>query len=128
VLVAAFAVLAWLGSAPVVVAVAMAVWGIVGFGLVPSLQYRVVSLAGPGRDLASTLPASAVTAGIAVGALIGGWAVRSSGGQGAVLTGLIVCAIAVPLTWATGLLRPPAESDVVSTPPVADATAVQVGT
>lgn len=48
----------WLeGAVPVLVAAALLVWGLVGFGLVPSLQYRVVSLAGDGRDLAATLPA-----------------------------------------------------------------------
>jgi DHA1 family inner membrane transport protein len=59
------------GSIPVVTALVLVLWGLVGFGLVPSLQYRVVSLAGPGRDLAATLPASAVTLGIAVGSIIG---------------------------------------------------------
>jgi DHA1 family inner membrane transport protein len=107
-LVVALGALAVYGEAPVIVAVALVLWGVVGFGLVPSLQYRVVSLAGPGRDLASTLPASAVTAGIAAGALIGGWAVAGNGGIGAILTGLILCAVAVPLTVATRFLRPPA--------------------
>lgn len=99
------------GSSPVLVALALALWGLVGFGLVPSLQYRVVSLAGPGRDLAQTMPASAVTAGIAVGALVGGWAVTGHGGTGAVVTGLIACAVAVPATWATARLRSPSIVD-----------------
>jgi DHA1 family inner membrane transport protein len=96
------------GARPAVVAVALLIWGLVGFGLVPSLQYRVVSLAGPGKDLAATLPASAVTAGIAVGALAGGWAVSGHGPSGAVVTGLIICAVALPLSWITSFLKPPA--------------------
>jgi DHA1 family inner membrane transport protein len=99
------------GSVPVLAALALCGWGLVGFGLVPSLQYRVVSLAGPGRDLAATLPASAVTAGIAVGALAGGWAVSHHGASAAALAGLATCAAALPVTWATGFLKPPPISD-----------------
>jgi DHA1 family inner membrane transport protein len=108
ILVGALAVLYFAGSIPFVAALALGVWGLVGFGLVPSLQYRVIGLAGPGGDFAATLPASAVTAGIAAGALIGGWAVSVSGAAAAVLTGLVICAIAVPAAWATGFLKLPA--------------------
>ena len=107
-LVLALGMLYLVGSIPVLVAVALAVWGLVGFGLVPSLQYRVVSLAGPGRDFAATLPASAVTLGIAVGAIIGGWSVASNGAGGAVVAGLVICAIALPLVLATSWLKVPA--------------------
>jgi DHA1 family inner membrane transport protein len=106
VLVAALAALYLAGSVPFLVAVALLVWGLVGFGLVPSLQYRVVSLAGPGRDLAATLPASAVTAGIAAGAALGGWAVTGHGPAAAVLTGLVICTLALPAGVATAWLRP----------------------
>ncbi|ETK30538.1 MFS transporter [Microbispora sp. ATCC PTA-5024] len=96
----------WLnGTVPVLVALALLVWGLVGFGLVPSLQYRVVDLAGPGRDLAATLPASAVNTGIAVGALAGGWSLDSFGPASVVVTGLLVCLVALPATWASGLLK-----------------------
>lgn len=47
VLVLALGVLFLAGSNPIVAAIMLAAWGGVGFGLVPSLQYRVVSLAGP---------------------------------------------------------------------------------
>lgn len=106
VLVAALAGLLAFGSSAVPAALALAVWGLVGFGLVPSLQHRVVTLAGPGGDLAATLPASAVTGGIAVGAIVGG-AVLSSGASAPIVLGLIVCATALPATWATGRLAPP---------------------
>ncbi|MFC9288595.1 MFS transporter, partial [Streptomyces sp. NPDC057052] len=89
-LVVALAVLHVAGASRVLVALALVLWGVVGFGLVPSLQYRVGLLAGPGRDLAATLPASAVNAGIAIGAVAGGAAVSHGGARDAVLTGLLV--------------------------------------
>jgi DHA1 family inner membrane transport protein len=119
-LVLALGMLYLVGSVPILVAVALAVWGLVGFGLVPSLQYRVVSLAGPGRDFAATLPASAVTLGIAVGAVIGGWAVAGSGPSGAVVAGLVICAVALPAVVATSWLKAPG-ADADSTTPVSDA-------
>lgn len=105
VLVIALGGLYLVGANAVLVAVAMLLWGLVGFGLVPSLQYRVVSLAGSGRDLAATLPASAVNAGIAVGALLGGWSLDSFGASSVVVAGLVVCVVALPANWATGLLK-----------------------
>ncbi|MEU7864250.1 MFS transporter [Nonomuraea sp. NPDC049141] len=105
VLIAALGALWLQGTSPVLVALALLVWGLVGFGLVPSLQYRVVSLAGPGRDLAATLPASAVNTGIAIGALVGGWSLDSFGPASVVVMGLLVCAVALPATWASGLLK-----------------------
>ncbi|MFE9750454.1 MFS transporter [Saccharothrix saharensis] len=109
VLVLALAALTFLGSNAVVAAIALFVWGIVGFGIVPSIQHRVVSLAGPGRDLAATLPASAVTLGIALGALVGGSAV-GVGADGPMLVSLVVCAAGAVAAWATGFLRPAPEA------------------
>jgi len=107
VLILALGALSLVGATPLLVALALGVWGLFGFGLVPSLQYRVVSLAGPGRDLAATLPASAINTGIAAGALVGGWAVANHGASAAVATGLVVCAIALPATWASRFLTVP---------------------
>ncbi|MEV6304861.1 MFS transporter [Actinoplanes sp. NPDC051861] len=115
-LTAAFGVLLVFGRSAVAVAVAMTLWGIVGFGLVPSLQHRVVLLAGPGRDLASSLPASAVTTGIAVGAVVGGWALDHSGSTGPVVTALAASAASVLLAWATNLLKPPPSHSPVGSP------------
>jgi DHA1 family inner membrane transport protein len=106
-LVAALAVLYLAGSHAVAAALTLALWGLVGFGLVPSLQYRVVSLAGPGRDLAATLPASAVTLGIAIGSVVGGQALAASGPSAAVFTGLVVCTLALPVALLTGRLKAP---------------------
>jgi DHA1 family inner membrane transport protein len=44
-------------------------------GMVRSMQYRVVSLAGPGGQLASSLPVSAANVGIALGSYSGGVAI-----------------------------------------------------
>src|SRR5688572_18940383 len=69
----ALAALYLVGPRPVLGLVALVGWGLVGFGLVSSaLQLRVISLAGPGGDLAASLGASAANAGIAAGALVGG--------------------------------------------------------
>jgi MFS transporter, DHA1 family, inner membrane transport protein len=76
-------------------------------GMVPSLQYRVVSLAGPGAQLASALPASAINMGIAFGSAAGGLAIGGHAASAAVLTGLIIAGIAIPVAWATSYLKPP---------------------
>jgi DHA1 family inner membrane transport protein len=99
-LVVALGLLHLVAAIPVLV-----VWGVVGMGLVPSLQYRVLELAGPGRDLAATLPASALNAGIALGALAGGWTLDAFGAGGPLITGLVVTAVALPAAWATSALR-----------------------
>jgi DHA1 family inner membrane transport protein len=52
------------------------------------------------------LPASAVTAGIAAGSLAGGWAV-GSGGRAPIVLAALICAAALPATWAAGRLRSP---------------------
>lgn len=107
VLIVALGGLYLLGATPLLAAVALALWGLVGFGLVPSLQLRIITLAGSGGDLAGALGASAVNAGIAIGALVGGWALAGAGVEAAVLTALVVVAVALPLTWAAGFLKAP---------------------
>ncbi len=109
-------VLIYVGStSPVLVIVGLLVWGAAGWGLVPSLQYRTVSLAGPGRDLAATLPASVLAGGIAFGALLGGWAIASFGPAAPVLAAAIACAAVVPLLVVTTTLRAPATTAATDT-------------
>jgi DHA1 family inner membrane transport protein len=106
------AALYFFGAHLAVTAVVLAAWGVVGFGLVPALQLRVVSLAGCGRDLAATLSASAANAGVATGSFLGGWALERHGVSAVVLIAIAVCAIALPLTWASQFLRArPAPAD-----------------
>jgi MFS transporter, DHA1 family, inner membrane transport protein len=94
------------GATPVLVAVALAGWGLAGFGLVPALQLRIVSLAGSGGDLAATLGASAVNLGIALGAFLGGRVTAGPGVHAVALAATIIVAAALPVTWATRRLQP----------------------
>ncbi|MFD9004733.1 MFS transporter [Streptomyces sp. NPDC059582] len=110
--------LRFVGEHPVPTAIVVAVWGLVGFGLMPSFQLRVITLAGPGGDLAATFGASAINAGVAVGAAVGGWAVAGHGVDSVVVVGLTGVAVAIPANWAVGRLRP-----VPATPPAPAAAA-----
>ncbi|TYL52908.1 MFS transporter [Agromyces mariniharenae] len=93
---------------------ALAVLGIGLFGMAtgPSIQHRVVSLAGPGAPLASSLPASAVNAGIAFGAFAGGLAIDGGGVRLAVVAGIAIAVVAIAAAWATSALRPTAAASV----------------
>ncbi|GAA3417417.1 hypothetical protein [Streptosporangium vulgare] len=75
-------------------------------GHVPSMQYRVVSLAGPGGQLASSLPASAANVGIALGSYAGGVAIGTFTASSTVITGLIIAVISIPVAWASSFLKP----------------------
>jgi DHA1 family inner membrane transport protein len=75
--------------------------------MAPSLQYRVVSLAGPGGALAQSLPASAVNVGIAVGSSAGGVAIERATASSVVLPGLVIAVLAVVVAVATRKLAPP---------------------
>jgi MFS transporter, DHA1 family, inner membrane transport protein len=65
------------------------------FGMASSLQLRVVSLAGPRGQLASSLPASAINLGVALGPLAGGVAFSHFGAPAPVMTGLIIALIGI---------------------------------
>lgn len=95
------------GSSAIPTALALIALGIFGTGVVPSLQYRVISLAGPGGQLAQALPASAANIGIALGSAAGGVAVGRFTVSAAVMTGVIVALITIPVAWGTGFLEPP---------------------
>ena len=78
---AALGAWALFGANPVVVAAGVVGMGLFGMGMAPSLQHRVVSLAGVGAPLAASLPASAVNAGIALGSFAGGVAIDRAGSR-----------------------------------------------
>ncbi|MEW9554845.1 MFS transporter [Nonomuraea sp. NPDC050783] len=99
------------GSIAVLAAPALVAFGLFAMGMVPSMQYRVVSLAGPGGQLASSLPASAANVGIALGSYAGGVAMGAFTASSAVVTGLIIAVISVPVAWATSFLKPPVSAD-----------------
>ena len=96
------------GGSALLMAVAVLGLGLFAMGMAPSMQHRVVSLAGPGAPLASSLPASAVNAGIAFGSYLGGMAITAGGVSASVVAGIGVAAVAVTAAWATSHLQPTA--------------------
>jgi DHA1 family inner membrane transport protein len=104
----ALAALYFVGAFAFLVALVLLVWGLFALGMVPSLQYRVVSLAGPGGALASSLPPSAANVGIAFGSVAGGFAIsESSTASSVVIAGLVIAVVSIPVAWATSFLKPP---------------------
>ncbi|KAB2346029.1 MFS transporter [Actinomadura rudentiformis] len=106
------------GSTAFLVALVLLAWGVFGMGMVPSLQYRVVNLAGPGGTLAQSLPASAANFGIAFGSLAGGVAIDRSTASAAVLTGLAIAVVSIGVAWATAFLKPPLTDKETATDPI----------
>jgi DHA1 family inner membrane transport protein len=94
------------GSSPVMVALILALLGLCTMGMAPSLQHRVVGLAGPGAPLAQSLPASAANVGVATGAAVGGLAISGFGVPAAVAVGALIGAVAIPVAMATSRLKP----------------------
>jgi DHA1 family inner membrane transport protein len=103
------AALYFASSTPILVALVLTAWGLLMFAILPSLQLRVISLAGAGGNLAATLSASAANAGIAAGAAVGGWVVAAHGVHALVLVGMLICGIALPASWAARWLAVPEE-------------------
>ncbi|NUT91133.1 MAG: MFS transporter [Saccharothrix sp.] len=106
------AALYFVGSIAALVAVALLAWGLFAYGIVPSLQVRVISLAGPGGQLAQSLPVSAANVGIAFGAFVGGVALDRYGPSATVVAGLVFAVITVVVAWATSFLTPPVPVEV----------------
>jgi DHA1 family inner membrane transport protein len=104
------------GGNPLFVALTVVGLGLFAMGTAPSLQHRVVTLAGPGAPLASSLPASAVNAGIALGSLAGGVAIGAGGVAAAVTTGAVIALVAVATAWATSAINPPDLPPAVDSP------------
>jgi MFS transporter, DHA1 family, inner membrane transport protein len=103
----ALLVLYFVGSIPLLVALVLLVWGMLAMSMAPSLQLRVVTLAGPGGRVASSLPASAVNVGIAAGSAAGGVAISGFGPSAPILTAAIIAGVGIVLAWATSYLKPP---------------------
>lgn len=94
------------GTTAVLAALALGALGVFGMGMAPSLQYRIVSLAGPGGQLAQSLPTSAINAGIAFGASAGGVAIGTYATTATVIAGLGIAVVAIAAAWATSFLKP----------------------
>jgi DHA1 family inner membrane transport protein len=80
--------------------------------MAPSLQYRVVELAGAGGPLAQSLPGSAANLGIALGSGAGGLAMGAFTASAAAITGLILAVTAIAAALATSFLEPVATEPI----------------
>jgi len=110
------------GATAFLVALALLALGAFAMGMAPSLQHRVVSLAGPGGALAQSLPSSAANVGIAFGSFAGGMAIGGFTVSAAVLTGLIIAVIAIAAAWASSFLKPPVVEVTADTAAAAEPT------
>jgi DHA1 family inner membrane transport protein len=104
---ASLLVLYFVGSVAWLVALVLLAWGLSHYSIVPSLQVRVITLAGPGGQLAQSLPVSAANIGIAFGAFAGGIAIDKYNAPATVITGLILGVVTIAVAWATSFLKPP---------------------
>ena len=120
------AALYFFGTNPFLVALLLLALGAFVMGSGPSLQYRVVALAGPGGQLAQSLPASAINVGIAFGSFAGGVAIGAFTASAAILAGLVIAIVAVPVAWATSRLEPPVVEDPTP-PPSGEPVAAMTG-
>lgn len=100
-------VLYFVGSIAWLVAIALLAWGLAFYSIVPSLQVRVIVLAGPGGQLAQSLPVSAANVGIAFGAFAGSVAIDNYSASATVMTGVILSAVTIAVAWGTSFLKPP---------------------
>lgn len=112
------AALFFLGGTAFLAAPALFALGLFGMGSAPSLQYRVVELAGPGGQLAQALPASAANLGIAIGSVAGGMAIGAYSPAAAAATGLVIAVLAIAAAVATTFLQTPAAEPIAE--PVLD--------
>ncbi len=85
---------------------ALLAWAVFGSSAPPSVQHRSMSLAGPAGGLVASLPASAASAGIALGSTASGFAYDATGPVGVVGTGIVIALGALGLAVATRTLRP----------------------
>jgi DHA1 family inner membrane transport protein len=111
----------FVGAIAWLVVLALLAWGLSFYSIVPSLQVRVIVLAGAGGQLAQSLPVSAANLGIALGAFTGGIAIRNHSASAAVITALIFSVVTIAVAWGTSFLKPPVveepSSETVTTVP-----------
>ena len=86
---------------PVTAAVAILVWGIASFAIVPPLQMRVMDAASDAPNLASAMNIGAFNLGIAIGAALGGGVIGAGLGLPTVsLAGAAMAAVALAMLLA----------------------------
>ena len=102
---------------PLLAVAAILAWAVFASSAPPSVQHRSMSLAGPAGGLVASLPASAASAGIAIGSTASGIAYTAAGPPAVVITGMVIALGALALATATRRLRPPVDV----TPPASPA-------
>ena len=112
-LVTSSAVLYLARAQPLLAVAAILAWAVFASSAPASVQHRSMSLAGPAGGLVASLPASAASAGIALGSTASGVAYTAAGPSAVIITGMVIALGALALAVATRRLRPPADS----TPP-----------
>ena len=108
-LVTSSAVLFLARAQPLLAVAAIIAWAVFASSAPASVQYRSVSLAGPAGGLVASLPASAASAGIALGSTASGAAYTVAGPSAVILTGMVIALAALALAVATRRLHPPAD-------------------
>ena len=103
------AVLFLVRTQPLLAVAAILAWAVFASSAPPSVQHRSMSLAGPAGGLVASLPASAASAGIAIGSTASGIAYTAAGPPAVVITGMVIALGALALATATRRLRPPVE-------------------
>ncbi|WP_367127477.1 MFS transporter [Saccharothrix sp. HUAS TT1] len=114
-LAASLLLLYFVGTVAWLVALALLAWGLFFYSMVPSLQVRVISLAGPGGQLAQSLPVSAANVGIALGAFAGSIAIDNYNASAPIIAAVIFAVITIAVAWATSYLKPPVVTDDTTT-------------
>jgi Major Facilitator Superfamily len=112
-LVTSAAVLFLLRAQAVPAVAAVLAWAVFASSAPPSVQHRAMSLAGPAGGLVASLPASAASAGIALGSTASGLAYAWAGPPAVIVTGMVIALGALALAVATRGLRPSAGGEEV---------------
>ncbi|MBG6138745.1 MFS transporter [Longispora fulva] len=105
----------FVGSVAFLVAIVLVALGLSHYGIVASLQVRVITLAGPGGQLAQSLPVSAANIGIAFGAFAGGIAIKNYSASAPVITGVILAVVTILVAWGSSYLKPPVVEESTAT-------------
>jgi DHA1 family inner membrane transport protein len=106
-LVSSAAVLFLARSQPLLAVAAILAWAVFASSAPASIQHRTVRLAGPGGALVASLPASAASAGIALGSTASGITYTAAGPSAVIITGMIIAVGALALAIATRRLGSP---------------------
>jgi DHA1 family inner membrane transport protein len=100
----------FLGRAqPLIAVAAILAWAVFASSAPASVQHRSMGLAGPAGGLVASLPASAASAGIALGSTASGAAFTVAGPPAVILTGMVIALGALALAVATRRLQPPTD-------------------